>query len=60
VWSLLWRSVFFTWGYAMAGLLIALLIRSQVGAIASLFLIPSTVETLLGLLLKKKRSVLAV
>lgn len=50
--SLLWRSVFFGWGYAMAGLLIAALIRSQVGAIVVLFIAPGTVESLLGLLLK--------
>jgi ABC-type transport system involved in multi-copper enzyme maturation permease subunit len=51
--SLLWRCLFFCWGYAMAGLIIALLIRSQVGAIIVLFIAPSTVEGLLGLLLKK-------
>jgi len=51
--SLLWRSLFYSWGYAMAGLIIALLIRSQVGAIVVLFIAPSTVESLLGLILKK-------
>jgi ABC-type transport system involved in multi-copper enzyme maturation permease subunit len=51
--DLLWRSLFFCWGYAMAGLIIASLIRSQVGAIVVLFIAPSTLEGLLGLLLKK-------
>jgi len=51
--NLLWRSLFYCWGYAMAGLIIATLIRSQVGAIVVLFIAPSTVEGLLGLLLKK-------
>lgn len=50
--NLLWRSVFFGWGYAMAGLVIATLVRNQVGAIITLFIVPSTVENLLGLLLK--------
>ena len=39
--NLLWRSLFFCWGYAMAGLIIASLIRSQVGAIVVLFIAPS-------------------
>jgi hypothetical protein len=51
--QLFWTTVFTGWGYAMAGLLFVALLRSQVGAIVALFLVPSTVETLLGLLLKK-------
>jgi ABC-type transport system involved in multi-copper enzyme maturation permease subunit len=50
---LLWRSLFFGWGYAMAGLLIAALIRNQIGAIVTLFIAPDTVEGILSLLLKK-------
>src|SRR5665213_1030095 len=50
VWSLLWRSIFVGWGFAMLGLLLSVIIRSQVGTIATLFLVPSTVEQLLGLL----------
>lgn len=50
--SLAWRALFVGWGYAMAGLLFAGLIRSQVGAIITLFIVPGTVESLLGLLLK--------
>jgi ABC-2 type transport system permease protein len=51
--NLLWRDLFFGWGYAMAGLLLATLIRNQVGTIIVLFVAPGTVEGLLGLLLKK-------
>jgi ABC-2 type transport system permease protein len=51
--TLLWRSLFFGWGYAMAGLLIAALIRNQIGAIVTLFIAPDTIEGVLSLLLKK-------
>ena len=34
--TLLWHCLFFGWGYAMAGLLIAALIRNQIGAIVTL------------------------
>lgn len=50
--ELAWRSLFYGWGEAMAGLLIATLVRSQVGAIAALFIIPGAIEQLLALLLK--------
>lgn len=52
VWNLAWRSLFYGWGYGMAGLLLAILIRSQVGAIAALFLIPGLAEQLLAQLVK--------
>lgn len=52
IWSLLWRTTLYGWGYAMAALLFAALIRSQVGAIIALFVLPGTAETLVGLLLK--------
>lgn len=55
--SLAWRSLFYGWGYAMAGLVLAFLTRSQVGSIAALFLIPTLVENLLGFLLLKHNSV---
>lgn len=51
-WDLLWRSLFFGWAYAMAALLLAALIRSQVGALAVLFLLPTIGEGLLSLVLK--------
>jgi ABC-type transport system involved in multi-copper enzyme maturation permease subunit len=51
--SLVWQSLFYGWGYAMAGLVIATLVRNLVGAIVTLLIVPGTVESLLGLLLKK-------
>jgi ABC-2 type transport system permease protein len=56
--TLIWHTLFFGWGYAMAGLLIAALIRNQIGAIVTLFIAPSTIEGLLGLLLKKNTAYL--
>lgn len=52
--NILWRVLFAGFGNAMAGLLVAALIRNQVGSLAALFLIPTTAETLLTLLLKQK------
>lgn len=52
--AMVWRVLFYAWAHAMLGLLIAFLIRNQVGAIGAYFIIPSTVETLLALLLKSK------
>jgi len=51
-WDVAWRSLFYGWAYGLAGLLLAVLIRAQVGAIAVLFLLPGLVESLLGQLLK--------
>lgn len=53
IWSLAWRTLYYGWAYGMAGLVIAVLVRSQVGAIAALLLIPGLVEGLLTELLKK-------
>ncbi|MGH7195160.1 MAG: ABC transporter permease [Candidatus Saccharimonadales bacterium] len=50
--TLVWHSLFYGWAYSMAGLVLAVLIRSQVGAIVALFLIPGLVEGLLTQLLK--------
>lgn len=50
--NLLWRCLFFGWGYAMAGLVIGSLIRNQVGAIVTLFIAPGVLESLIGLLIK--------
>jgi ABC-type transport system involved in multi-copper enzyme maturation permease subunit len=49
--SLLWRALFNGWAYLSAALLLAVLIRNQIGAIVSLFIIP-TFEQVLSLLLK--------
>jgi ABC-type transport system involved in multi-copper enzyme maturation permease subunit len=56
-WDLAWRSLFYGWGYAMAGFILAFIARNQVGAVVSLFVIPSVVENLLGFLLLKHNSV---
>lgn len=50
--DLIWRSLFYGWGYAVAGLLLAVLIRNQIGAIVALFVIPSAIEGLLSQLLR--------
>ncbi len=52
VYDVMWRAVVFTWGYTVIGLLLATLIRSQIAALAALFIIPTTIEPLLGLILK--------
>ena len=51
--DLLWRCLLFGWGYTMTGLLLATLIRNQIGALLTLFIVPGTVEALAGLILKK-------
>lgn len=51
--DLLWRSLLFGWGYGMFGLMFGALLRNRVATITALFLVPGTVESLLGLLLKK-------
>jgi ABC-2 type transport system permease protein len=56
--TLLWHSLFFGWGYAMAGLVIAALIRNQIGAIVTLFIAPETIEGILSLALKKNTAYL--
>jgi hypothetical protein len=50
--DVIWRILFYGWGYSVIALLIGVLVRNQVGAIMTLFIVPSTVEGLLTLLLK--------
>ena len=50
--NLAWRSLFYGWAYGMAGLVLAVLLRNQIAAIAGLFIIHGVVEQLLSLLLK--------
>jgi ABC-2 type transport system permease protein len=52
-WTIIWHNLFFGWGYVMVALLFAVLIRNQIGTIITLFIVPGTVEAILGLLLKK-------
>lgn len=51
--TVLWHCLFYGWGMAMMALLMAGLIRNQVGAIVAFFLIPGPLEALSSLLLKK-------
>jgi ABC-2 type transport system permease protein len=53
--SLWWRALFGGWAFVMLATILALLIRIQVGAIVALFLVPGTIEGLLGLLLKRNQ-----
>jgi hypothetical protein len=55
VWNLTWRAIFGGWGVAMFASIFAMLARVQVAAIAAIFLIPGTIEPLLGLLLKQNQ-----
>lgn len=52
-WSIAWRGLFYSFGNAMAAVVIASLIRNQIGAIATYFVIASTVEELLTLVLRE-------
>jgi ABC-2 type transport system permease protein len=47
--SIAWRAIFGSWAISMFAAIIALIVRNQVGAIATMFIVPSTVEGLLGL-----------
>ncbi len=47
----IWRVLFYCWAYAMIAVLLAIFFRNLVAAIVSLFLLPVTVEPLIGLLL---------
>jgi ABC-type transport system involved in multi-copper enzyme maturation permease subunit len=50
--DLIWHVLLYGWGFAMAGLLIAILVRNQIGVIVTLLLFPTSIEPLLGLVLK--------
>jgi len=52
--DLAWRSLFFGWSYGMIGLVLATIIRSQVGSIVALFITPAAIEPLLSQLLNSK------
>jgi ABC-type transport system involved in multi-copper enzyme maturation permease subunit len=52
VFSLAWRAAFYGWGFSMLGLALAVMLRHQIGVIVTLFMAPTTLEGLLGLLLK--------
>lgn len=54
-WGVAWRALFAGWGFSMLGFILALIIRSQVGALIAIFIMPGPVEAILGLLLKKNQ-----
>jgi ABC-type transport system involved in multi-copper enzyme maturation permease subunit len=47
-----WKCLLYVWGDAMFAMILIALIRNQIGAIVAFLLIPTTVESLLTLLLK--------
>lgn len=51
--DLLWRTGFYTWGYTIAGAVIALLVRNQVGAVVTAFALFGPVEGILSSALGK-------
>ncbi len=51
-WGIAWKGLIYGWGYGMAGLVIGTLLRNQIGAIITLFIVPHTVEGLLSIWLK--------
>ena len=46
-----WRTTFYSWAYAMIGIVLAIFLRNIVASVAAIFLLPVTVEPLIGLLL---------
>lgn len=52
-WETIWRSALGGWGFVSLAFIIAVLLRSQVGAIILFLLMPSTIESLLTLVLKQ-------
>ena len=53
VWDIACRALFYSFGNAMAATIIAFIIRNQIGAILTFFIIIGTVEELLTLILKE-------
>ncbi|HEY2004130.1 MAG TPA: ABC transporter permease [Candidatus Saccharimonadia bacterium] len=50
-WSIIWRCAFTGWGYSIYGLILAIILRSQIGSIVTFLLVPLVGENLLmGLL----------
>jgi ABC-2 type transport system permease protein len=52
-WDVIWRVSFTAWGLSMFALIIAFIIRNQVATIITLFLLPTTVQAILGIFLKE-------
>lgn len=58
--NIIWRVVFYSWAYTMFGFVLGILTRNVVAAIVTIFILPSTAEPLLGLLLKDNAKYLPV
>lgn len=58
VWNVFARCIFYASGFTLLGLAIAALVRNVALAIVIMFMVPGTVETLLGLLLKQNAAYL--
>lgn len=56
--SVVWRTLFAGWALLMYAAIISLLVRNQIGAFAAVFLIPTTIENLLTLLIHDKHNYL--
>jgi ABC-type transport system involved in multi-copper enzyme maturation permease subunit len=56
--NILWRNIFYIEGLALAGLMVATLIRNLVFDIVFMFIVPNTIESLLTLVLKQKAAYL--
>jgi ABC-type transport system involved in multi-copper enzyme maturation permease subunit len=51
--DILWKVLTYGWGYSMLAFIFATIIRNQIGALATIFIVPSVVEGISGLLLKE-------
>ncbi|HSW99922.1 MAG TPA: hypothetical protein VLH38_02705 [Patescibacteria group bacterium] len=51
--SILWQTLFVGWGYSMLAFVLASIVRIQVGAVSTLFLVPAMLEPILGFVLKE-------
>jgi ABC-type transport system involved in multi-copper enzyme maturation permease subunit len=51
--DIIWRCLFYGWGYAMAAIILAFIIRNQIATIITLLLAPNLIDGILSLLLKK-------
>ncbi len=47
--NIVWRGLFYGWGYSIIGLVIAMLVREQIGALVTLLIFPTLVEGLLSI-----------
>lgn len=52
IWTSLGKVMLYYIGYALIGVMLAVLLRVVVGAVAALLLVPTTVEPLIGIVLK--------